>query len=74
MMNRRASDKGRLSVWVVAKSVAAAFFGVQSKAGRERDFTKGSASQFVVIGAVATLVFVLIVWLVVVLTLRVAGV
>ena len=68
------SDNEKLSTWQVAKSVAAAFFGVQSAGSRERDFKKGRASQFVLIGAIATLVFVLTVWLAVVLTLRAAGV
>ncbi len=68
------SDSEKLSTWQVAKSVAAAFFGVQSAESRERDFKKGRASQFILIGAVATLVFILLVWLAVVLTLKAAGV
>ncbi|SET17908.1 DUF2970 domain-containing protein [Thalassotalea agarivorans] len=40
------------------KSVAAAFFGVQSDKNRERDFTQGKFSHFVVAGVIAVVVFI----------------
>lgn len=50
-------------------SVLAAFFGVQSDRNRERDFSKGRATPFIVAGVLVTLVFILIVWSVVRLVL-----
>jgi hypothetical protein len=55
------------------KSVAAAFFGVQSSKNRERDFKHGKAAHFIVVGLVATAVFVLLVVLAVRFALRQAG-
>ncbi|HEX4872192.1 MAG TPA: DUF2970 domain-containing protein [Nevskiaceae bacterium] len=53
------------SLWQTLLSVLAAFFGVQTRANRERDFTHGRASHFIVMGLLATLAFIgLLVWLV----------
>ena len=41
------------------KSTMAAFFGVQSNANRERDFTHGKPSHFIAMGLLLGLVFVL---------------
>lgn len=54
-------------------SVLASFFGVQSRRNRERDFTRGSARRFVLLGLTMTLVFVLTVYGVAQLVLRQAG-
>lgn len=54
-------------------SVAASFFGVQSSKNRERDFKHGKAAHFIVIGLVATAVFVLAVVMAVRLALHQAG-
>jgi len=43
-------------------SVMASFFGVQSSKNRERDFKHGKASHFIVLGIVATLLFIATVW------------
>jgi hypothetical protein len=53
----------------VLASVLAAGFGVQSQRNRERDFRHGRPSQYVVVGLIMTLVFVLTVWGVVKLVL-----
>ena len=58
----------------VVKSVMAAFLGVQSEKNRERDFTQGNPAHYIVIGLVATVLFVLGIWGVVVLVLKLAGV
>jgi hypothetical protein len=42
----------------VFKSVGAAFFGVQSDKNRERDFTKGKFSHFVIVGLIAVALFI----------------
>ena len=61
------------TLWQTTASVLAAFFGVQSSANRERDFKAGKASQFIVIGLIATAGFVLTLWLIVRLVLRLAA-
>lgn len=43
----------------VIQSVLAAAIGVQSKANRQRDFEHGSLSSYLIVGAIATLLFVL---------------
>lgn len=40
------------------KSVGAAFFGVQSDKNRERDFTQGKFSHFIIAGAIAVILFI----------------
>ncbi|MBO9469866.1 DUF2970 domain-containing protein [Endozoicomonas sp. G2_2] len=42
-------------------SVMAAFFGVQSSANRERDFTRGKASHFILLGLLATVVLIAVI-------------
>lgn len=54
-------------------SVLASFFGVQSRKNRERDFSSGKASHFVILGLVCTAGFVLTLWLAVKLALHLAG-
>jgi len=40
------------------KSVASAFFGVQSNKNREKDFTQGKLSHFIIVGIISVIVFV----------------
>jgi hypothetical protein len=40
------------------KSVGAAFFGVQSDKNRERDFTQGKFSYFIIAGLIAVILFI----------------
>ncbi|WP_206486265.1 DUF2970 domain-containing protein [Thalassotalea sp. G2M2-11] len=51
------ADKQPISQTI--KSVAFAFLGVQSEKNRERDFTQGKFSHFVVIGLIAVILFIL---------------
>jgi hypothetical protein len=60
------------TLWQVAQSVAAAFFGVQSEQNRQRDFTRGKPGQFIIIGLIATALFVLLMVVIVRLVLRFA--
>ena len=53
-------------------SAIAAMIGVQSKEKRERDFDRGKASHFIIVGVVLTAAFVLVMAGVVTLVLRVA--
>jgi len=40
------------------KSVAAAFFGVQSDKNRQQDFSQGKISHFIIIGILGVIVFI----------------
>lgn len=62
----------KLSLAQVFASVMASFFGVQKNANRERDFKRGRARDFIVVGLVLTLLFILAVWGVVQLVVQVA--
>jgi hypothetical protein len=42
----------------VIQSVLAAAIGVQSKANRQRDFEEGSLSSYLIVGAIATVLFI----------------
>ncbi len=66
------SDK-RPGLLDVLRSVGAAFFGVQSEANRQRDFTHGKLIHYVVAGAAATIVLVLAIWGLVQLVLTTAA-
>ena len=55
-------------------SVLASMFGVQSNRRREEDFSHGKPSQYVVIGLLVTVVFILTIWGVVSLVMRLAGI
>ncbi|MES1927568.1 DUF2970 domain-containing protein [Salinisphaera sp. T31B1] len=46
------------TLWQSWMSVLAAFFGVQSSANRERDFTRGKASHFILLGLLATVLLI----------------
>ena len=62
------------SLLQVLGSVLASMFGVQSNRKREQDFVHGKPSQYIVIGLVVTLVFILVVWGVVNLVMKLAGI
>ena len=57
----------------VLGSVLASMFGVQSNRRREEDFTHGEPSQYVLIGLLVTVGFMLAVWGVVSLVMKLAG-
>lgn len=59
--------------WQTVMSVLAAFFGVQTSANRRRDFKHGRPIHFIVIGAVATALFVMILVVLVRVILAVAA-
>jgi len=68
----RSQDKP--GFWDVLKSVLSAFFGVQSGRNRERDFVHGRPAHYVIVGLMATVLFVLMVFGIVRLVLWLAGV
>jgi uncharacterized membrane protein len=55
----KAEQPASLSFWQLVKSTLAAFIGVQSNANRERDFQHGKISQFIWMGLLFGLIFVL---------------
>jgi hypothetical protein len=61
------------SLLQVLGSVLASMFGVQSSRKREEDFTHGKPSQYIIIGLAVTVIFVLTVWGVVSLVMKLAG-
>jgi hypothetical protein len=63
-------SQGRQSLGSVIRSVSASMFGVQSSSKHEEDFARGDARTYIVVGLVATILFVLAVWGVVQLVVR----
>ncbi|QSA97950.1 DUF2970 domain-containing protein [Methylococcus sp. EFPC2] len=61
------------NLFQVVASVLAAGFGVQSQKNRERDFVAGSAKSYVIVGVIATVLFVLTLYGIVKLILGLAG-
>ena len=68
----KAPSPRRQSLGNVFRSVLASMFGVQSSSKHEEDFLKGDATTYIVVGLVATILFVLAVWGVVQLVVHVA--
>ena len=62
-----------LSFWQLVKSTLSAFIGVQSNANRERDFRQGKISQFIMMGLLFGVIFVLTIVGVVQLVMHFAG-
>jgi uncharacterized membrane protein YidH (DUF202 family) len=58
----------------VIVGVLAAAFGVQNTKNRERDFRHGSPRQFIIVGTIATILFIVAVYTVVRIVLKTAGV
>ena len=58
----------------VLGSVLASMFGVQSNRKREQDFTHGKPSQYIIIGLLVTVVFILTIWGLVSIVMKLAGV
>jgi len=55
----------------IIKSVLAAMIGVQKRQNLEADFAKSSPTPFIIAGIIMTLVFIISIWLVVQLVLKV---
>lgn len=73
MQTEKGSGPGRLGWRAVTSSVLAAAFGVQSSKNRERDFARGSPAHYIITGIVATLLFVITMYVLVQLVLKSAG-
>jgi len=74
METQNRQNRKEPSLLNVLGSVLASMFGVQSNRTREQDFTHGKPSQYIIIGLLVTVVFVLTIWGVVKLVMKLAGV
>lgn len=52
-----------LSLREVVGSIMAALLGVQSSRNYARDFSRGTAGQYIVVGVIATILLVLLIYL-----------
>lgn len=62
-------SENRSSIKDTFKSVAAAFFGVQSNKNREKDFSQGKLSHFIIVGIISVVLFIVLLILIVSLVL-----
>ncbi|MFO8025560.1 DUF2970 domain-containing protein [Thiohalophilus sp.] len=67
-------NKQAPGLWDVAKSVMAAFLGVQKSKHYERDFTHGKPWQYITLGLIGVVIFIAVIIGVVNLVLSLAGV
>lgn len=65
-------EQKKLSFFQVLKSVLSSFIGIQNDRTRERDFSHGRARDFIFIGILLTVLFVLGVWGLVMLVTSIA--
>lgn len=68
------TQKKEPSLWDVAKSVQAAFLGVQSNKNYQRDFQHGKPSQYIIVGLIGVAIFIAVIIGIVTLVLKLAGV
>lgn len=61
-------------LWDVAKSVMAAFLGVQKSKHYERDFTYGKPWQYITLGIIGVVLFIALIIIVVNVVMSLAGV
>jgi len=66
-------EEESLALWEVFQGVFAMFIGVQSEKNRERQFKYGKFYQFLIVGIVVTIIFLLHIMLLVKFALRWAG-
>jgi len=59
------AERSGTGFFAVMQSVGAAMLGVQSSKNKERDFTHGKPTHFIVGGLIGTLIFLLCIWLLV---------
>lgn len=62
------------TLWQVAKSVLAAMLGVQKSESYQRDFQYGKPRQYIILGLIFVIAFILIIVGVVKLVLSLAGI
>ena len=62
-----------LALWEVFQGVLAMFIGVQSERNRERQFKYGKAYQFIIVGIIITIIFIVHIILLVKFAMNWAG-
>ena len=50
------------SLFTVFRSVSASMFGVQSSKQHKEDFAQGNIAAYIIVGLIATLLFILGIW------------
>ena len=73
MDKQPSENKSERGFWGVLQSVVAAIFGIQSDENRQKDFKKGDASQFIVMGIIAVIVIMVTMIIIVNQVLESAG-
>jgi len=58
----------------VVKSIFAALLGVQSEENRQRDFARGNPKHYIIAGAIGTIIFIIVLWIIVKVVVNLAGV
>ncbi|MDX1452472.1 MAG: DUF2970 domain-containing protein [Oleiphilaceae bacterium] len=53
------ADQAEMTLWQTFQSVLWALLGVQKRSNAKRDFTKGKASHFIVLGILCGVAFVI---------------
>jgi len=74
MSNDNNNKKNKVTVLTIIGSLFAGWFGVQTNENRERDFTHGKFSTFIVAAIIFVILFVLFIVVVVNVVLHYAGV
>jgi hypothetical protein len=72
MSQQKPTPQRSQSLGSVIRSVSASMFGVQSSRKHAEDFAQGNAKAYIIVGLIATIVFVLAVWGVVKLVVSIA--
>jgi hypothetical protein len=73
MNQNSGQEPGTPSLIGVFGSVLASMFGVQSSRKRHEDFSHGKPSQYIIVGLIMTVVFIITVWGVVSVVMRMSG-
>ena len=58
LSKKKKNTDGSNGFKVTAQSVAAAFLGIQSEKNRERDFSQGKLSHFIITGILGVILFI----------------
>jgi len=63
--DQKKPSQAKPGLFDVVKSVLSAFVGVQSDDNRERDFNKGNASDYIIVGIIFIVIFIITLMMVV---------
>ena len=57
-IEEKQEEEQSLALWEVFQGVIAMFIGVQSEKNRERQFKYGKLHQFIIVGIIITIIFI----------------